>query len=219
MAKKKTGKQRAEKAAPAEAPQKSAPVNDALGEFAGITMPEKGEKGAPAEEAPRDEVVLEVAEDRARLLLQGILYLLLALFGLFLVAGGIGATQISANLAYMLLVLVGLPLAWFASKAMGRRLGKYFSHANVIDFCKHGVVIYEGSDPKKALSVSYKDIKNYTMVRHGRSLRLLLAGNWVKHPSGFYLVDVNRPFMESTLPEVEEDVRHIMREHRVNERR
>ena len=178
---------------------------------------EKDER--PDDEAPRDEVVLEVEEDRARLLLQGVLYLLLAFFGLFLVAGGIGATQISQNMAYMILLLIGLPLAWFASKAMGRRLGKFFSRTNVIDFCRHGVVIYEGSDPKKALSVSYKDIKNYRVVRHGKSLRLLLGGAWVTHPSGLYFVDINRPFMESTLDSVEADVRRIMRENRVNERK
>lgn len=211
MAKKNT-KKRAE-----SAPRSSAPMDDPLGEFAGITMPEKSERAE--DEAPRDEVVLEVEEDRARLLLQGVLYLLLAFFGLFLVAGGIGATQISQNMAYMLLVIVGLPMAWFASKAMGRRLGKFFSHTNVIDFGKHGVLIYEGADPKKALSVSYKDIKNYKVVRHGRSLRLLLGGSWVTHPSGLYFVDINRPFMESTLEDVEVDVRRVMREHRVNERK
>ena len=211
MAKKNTEK-RAE-----SAPRSSAPMDDPLGEFAGITMPEKSERAE--DEAPRDEVVLEVEEDRARLLLQGVLYLLLAFFGLFLVAGGIGATQISQNMAYMILLLIGLPLAWFASKAMGRRLGKFFSRTNVIDFCRHGVVIYEGSDHKKALSVSYKDIKNYKVVRHGKSLRLLLGGAWVTHPSGLYFVDINRPFMESTLDSVEADVRRIMRENRVNERK
>lgn len=211
MAKKNT-KKRAE-----SAPRSSAPTDDPLVEFAGITMPEKSERAE--DEAPRDEVVLEVEEDRARLLLQGVLYLLLAFFGLFLVAGGIGATQISQNMAYMILLLIGLPLAWFASKAMGRRLGKFFSHTNVIDFGKHGVLIYEGADPKKALSVSYKDIKNYKVVRHGRSLRLLLGGSWVTHPSGLYFVDINRPFMESTLEDVEVDVRRVMREHRVNERK
>ena len=200
-----------------EEPKASAPVNDALGEFAGITMPEKSER--KQDEVPRDEVVLTVEEDRTRLLLQGVLYLLLALFGLFLVAGGVGATQISLNIAYMLLVLVGLPLAWFSSKAMGRRLRKYFSHMNVMDFGKHGVVIYEGSDPKKALRVSYKDIKNYKMVRHGKALRLLLGGSWVTHPSGLYFVDINRPFMESTLDGIESDVKRIMRENRVNERK
>lgn len=212
MAKKKNTKKRAE-----SAPRSSAPMDDPLGEFAGITMPEKSERAE--DEAPRDEVVLEVEEDRTRLLLQGVLYLLLAFFGLFLVAGGIGATQISQNMAYMILLLIGLPLAWFASKAMGRRLGKFFSRTNVIDFCRHGVVIYEGSDPKKALSVSYKDIKNYKVVRHGKSLRLLLGGAWVTHPSGLYFVDINRPFMESTLDSVEADVRRIMRENRVNERK
>lgn len=204
-----------------ERAQGAAPVDDLLGEFAGITMPEKssaeggGKKGA----APSDEVVLAIEEDRTRLALQGVAYLLLAFLGLFLVAGGIGAAQISQNIVYLILVIVGLPVAWFASKAMGRRLGKLVSHTNVMDFGKRGVIIYEGPDQKKAISVSYRDIKNYKIVRHGKALRLLLAGTWVKHPSGLYFVDINRPFMESTLPGVEEEVRSIMREHRVNERK
>ena len=198
----------------------SAPVNDALGEFAGITMPQKdesaqGDKKSQKDE-PADEVVLAIDEDRTRLLLQGVLYLLLAFFGLFLVAGGVGATQISQNVAYMLLVLVGLPVAWFASKAMGRRLGKYLKHVGVMDFGKRGVTLYEGTDEKKALSVSYKDIKNYKMVRQGRAIRLLLVGDWVRHPSGYYLVDINRPFMADTLDGLEQDIKRLMREHRVN---
>lgn len=56
-------------------------------------------------------------------------------------------------------------------------------------------------------------------MRHGKSLRLLLGGAWVTHPSGLYFVDINRPFMESTLDSVEADVRRIMRENRVNERK
>ena len=218
MAKKKEQGQASEKD---ERARSAAPVNEDLGEFAGITMPEKdpAKEGGDAQAAPADEVVLSVEEDRARLLVQGGLYLLLAFLGLFLISGGVGATQISQNVAYLLLVLVGLPLAWFSSKAMGRRLGKFFSHVGVVDFGAHGVTIYEGADPKRALTVSYKDIKNYKVVRHGKSLRLLLSGAWVTHPSGIYLVAMNRPFMESTLPALEGDVKRVMREHRVNERK
>lgn len=217
MAKKKRSQQNVKRVEEAKAP---APVNDALGEFAGITMPEKDPSAEGAKEdekgAPADEVVLAIDEDRTRLLLQGVLYLLLAFFGLFLVAGGVGATQISQNVAYMLLVLVGLPVAWFASKAMGRRLGKYLRHVGVMDFGRRGVTLYEGVDEKKAISVSYKDIKNYKMVRQGKAIRLLLVGDWVRHPSGYYLVDINRPFMADTLDGLEQDIKGLMREHRVN---
>ena len=110
-----------------------------LGDFVGISMGE-GEKPEAKEAAAREgagdslgEVLLAVEEDRTRLLVQGIAYLLLAFFGLFLVLGGIGATQIAQNVAYLTLVVVGLPVAWFSSKAMGRRLGKFARHVGVVD--------------------------------------------------------------------------------------
>ena len=210
MAKKTNTKKRAE-----SAPRSSAPMDDPLGEFAGITMPEKSERAE--DEAPRDEVVLEVEEDRARLLLQGVLYLLLAFFGLFLVLGGIGATQIAQNVAYLTLVVVGLPVAWFSSKAMGRRLGKFARHVGVVDLCERGVRIYVSTDAKRALSVPYGDVKAYKLIRQGSALRLLLSGDWVAHPSGFHFVDINRPFMAGTLDALEEQILGILRAHHVKQ--
>lgn len=190
-----------------------------LGDFAGITMddgPRDG-KGSEPPAAPDDEVVLAVAEDRTRLLLQGLAYLLLALGGLFLVAGGIGATQISQNVAYLVLVLVGLPVAWFASRAMGRRFRKLVARLDVIDFGEHGVRINERADAKRATFVPYGDIKGYKLIRQGRALRLLLAGDWVSHPSGYQLVDINRPFMAATLDGLEEQILEVLRAHHVKQ--
>lgn len=193
-----------------------------LGEFAGITMGDvpAGKAKESGDPMPSDEkILLSVGEDRARLALQGIGFLLLAFLGLFLVAGGFGATQISQNILYMLLLVVGLPLAWFASKAMGLRLGKLFARVGAVDFGERHVVVYERADAKKARVLAYKDIKNYKLIRQGKALRLLLAGDWVTHPSGFYLVDINRPFMADTLDGLEEKIVGLMREHRVNVRR
>ena len=219
MSKKKTNKPAPEKSVPSE--QKSALQRAAeadLGEFAGITMGEKKDKGEEATEStPQEEIVLSVAEDRTRLVVQGVLYLLLAFFGLFLILGGIGATQISQSVAYLILVLVGLPLAWFASKAMGRRLSRFVSHTDVIDFGEKNVHIYAEADRKKAIVVSYKDIKSYKLIRQGKALRLLLSGDWVKHPSGFHFVDVNRPFMADTLDELETQILDVLRAHHVKQ--
>ena len=66
--------------------------------------------------------------------------------------------------------------------------------------------------------VPYKKVKNYKCIRQGNSIRLLLAGDWVKHPSGFQLVDINRPFMASTLDGLQADIAAVMKAHRVNER-
>ena len=132
-----------EKKRPSAAEQTLTPAQkvarEDLGDFVGISMGE-GEKPEAKEAAAREgagdslgEVLLAVEEDRTRLLVQGIAYLLLAFFGLFLVLGGIGATQIAQNVAYLTLVVVGLPVAWFSSKAMGRRLGKFARHVGVVE--------------------------------------------------------------------------------------
>ena len=85
------------------------------------------------------------------------------------------------------------------------------------DFGCRNVLLYLKSDPKKAQVVVYKDIKNYKLIRQGGSLRLLLAGNWVTHPSGYQLVDINRPFMKDSLDGLAAQIKDVMREHRVNE--
>ena len=209
-----------EKKRPGAAEQTLTPAQKAaredLGDFVGISMGE-GEKPEAKEAAAREgageslgEVLLAVEEDRTRLLVQGIAYLLLAFFGLFLVLGAIGATQIAQNVA-------GLPVAWFSSKAMGRRLGKFARHVGVVDLCERGVRIYVSTDAKRALSVPYGDVKAYKLIRQGSALRLLLSGDWVAHPSGFHFVDINRPFMAGTLDALEEQILGILRAHHVKQ--
>lgn len=179
--------------------------------------------GAPAEKAPtpeasEDKIVLSIEEDRKRLALQGTGLLLVVLAALFLAVGGFGAAQITGNLLYLFMLIAGLTVAWFCSVAMGKRFGRLFSNTKVAEFGEGFVRVYEKADPDKALVVSYKDIKNYKIIRQGKALRLLLAGDWVSHPSGFQLVDINRPFMADTLDAVEKQVKEVMRAHRVNER-
>ena len=58
-------------------------------------------------------------------------------------------------------------------------------------------------DPKEATVVTYKDVKFYKTVRQGNSIRLLLWGDWVKHPSGYLYVGITRPFMADTLDPLE----------------
>lgn len=186
-----------------------------LGDFAGITMGDEPRRQKEEPALPDDEIVLAVEEDRTRLALQGVGYLVLAFAGLFFVAGGIGATQIAQNVAYLALILIGLPVAWFASKAMGRRFARLASHTHVVDFGRRDVFVYVKADPKKALVVPYADVKGYRLIRQGKALRLLLSGDWVSHPSGYQLVDINRPFAASTLDALEENIQDVMREHHV----
>ena len=102
---------------------------------------------------------------------------------------------------------------------MGRFLGKFFMKTGVIDFCHTYVYIYEKSDPKEATVVTYKDIKSYMIVRQGNSLRFLLWGSWVKHPSGYLYVGMTRPFMADTLDALEADLSTTMARHHVKEKK
>lgn len=167
---------------------------------------------------PEDTVELAVGQDRMYLALTGAGFLLLTFAGLVLVAGGIGAAQLSGSVAYLALAIVGLPVAWFASKAMGARFGRLASGVDAIDFGERYVFVHEKADASKALVLSYRDIAGYRIIRQGSALRLLLAGPWVTHPSGFYLVNINRPFAADGLGELEGQIRAVMAAHRVKER-
>ena len=164
-------------------------------------------------ELPDEEMELEVEEDRKRLLLQGLGMLAISIALLF-----VAAANITGNVVLLLVLIFDLTAVWFVCKGMGKRFNRYASRVHVIDFGRRNILLYLKSDPKKAQVVVYKDIKNYKLIRQGGSLRLLLAGNWVTHPSGYQLVDINRPFMKDSLDGLAAQIKDVMREHRVNER-
>ena len=181
--------------------------------------PGSGLKDASKPAAADETIELSVAEDRRRLALQGVGFLLLDLLALFFTLGFWGAANLTGNVAYLLLVVIALTFAWFFSRAMGKRFSRLASRTDVVDFGEKHVFIYLKADSKKAQAVSYKDLKNYKLIRQGKALRLLLAGDWVQHPSGFQLVDINRPFMADTLDGLEREIAQLMRKHRVSERK
>lgn len=170
-------------------------------------------------ELPEEEIELEVVEDRRRLILQAIGFLVLSIALLFCALGAWAAANVTGNVALLLVILALLTVVWFVCKGMGKRFNRFATGVHVVDFGQRDVFIYEKAEAKKALVVPYKQIKNYKLIRQGSSLRLLFAGDWVKHPSGFYLVDINRPFMKDTLDELEKDIAKLMHDHRVNERK
>lgn len=185
-------------------------TDNVLGDMLGI-----GSEKQTQSELPQDVIELSVPEDRGRLLLASVVYLLLALVGLVLVAGGLGATQITDNMGYLVLMLIGLPVAWFASKAMGKRFNRYAKKTNIIDFGQEHIFIYEKADPREAIVLKYRDIKKYQLIRQGSAIRLLFKGDWVEHPSGYYLVDINKTFSSETLPELENQIKEVMEAHHV----
>jgi hypothetical protein len=180
---------------------------------------DKSVEKAVEPEGTKDEFELSVPEDRKRLVVEGVGYLLLSLVLLFAILGCWVAANVTGNVVLLIVILIIGAAVWFVCKAMGRRFNRFATKVNVVDFGQREVYIYQKSEPKKAIVVSYKDIKNYKLIRQGNSLRLLLAGDWVEHPSGFHLVDINRPFMKDTIDELQKQIVAVMKEHHVNERK
>ena len=193
-------------------------TDNVLGDMVGIDM-SGNRKSAPAEELPEDEIELEVVEDRKRLMLQGLGLLVLSIALLFVALGAWAAANVTGNVVLLIVLIFVLTAVWFVCKAMGKRFNRFATGVHVIDFAKRHVFVYLKADPKKAVVLTYKDIKNYKLIRQGNSLRLLLGGNWVTHPSGYQLVDINRPFMKDSVDGLARDIESCMKAHRVNERK
>ena len=183
-----------------------------LGDMFGLSVDKQ-----PAPELPKDQ--LEVLEDRTRLMVQGILYLLLTFGSLALTFFFWVYANVSGNILGLVGVIAGLTVTWFASRAMGKRFSRFASGIHVIDFGQKNVCIFAKSDKRKALVVPYTKIKSYKLIRQGKALRLLLEGAWVSHPSGFEFVDINRPFMATTLDQIQEQIEQLMAQHKVKETR
>lgn len=171
----------------------------------------------PADDGSKVELTVE--EDRTRLALQSALLLVLniALLGLAFVSWV--AANVTGNVVLLIVIIFVLTAVWFCSRRMGRLFGKFFGKLPVMLFRERDLVIYEKADRKKALVVPYAKVKGYKVIRQGSSLRLLLWGDWVEHPSGVYYVGINRPFMKDTLDTVSDEIAGRMRAHRVKVRK
>lgn len=171
----------------------------------------------PADDGSKVELTVE--EDRTRLVLQSALLLVLniALLGLAFVSWV--AANVTGNVVLLIVIIFVLTAVWFCSRRMGRLFGKFFGKLPVMLFRERDLVIYEKADRKKALVVPYAKVKGYKVIRQGSSLRLLLWGDWVEHPSGVYYVGINRPFMKGTLDTVSDEIAGRMRAHRVKVRK
>lgn len=170
----------------------------------------------PADDGSKVELTAE--EDRTRLVLQSALLLVLniALLGLAFVSWV--AANVTGSVVLLIVIIFVLTAVWFCSRRMGRLFGKFFGKLPVMLFRECDLVIYEKADRKKALVVPYAKVKGYKVIRQGSSLRLLLWGDWVEHPSGVYYVGINRPFMKDTLDTVSDEIAGRMRAHRVRVR-
>lgn len=171
----------------------------------------------PADDGSKVELTAE--EDRTRLVLQSALLLVLniALLGLAFVSWV--AANVTGSVVLLIVIIFALTAVWFCSRRMGRLFGKFFGKLPVMLFRERDLVIYEKADRKKALVVPYAKVKGYKVIRQGSSLRLLLWGDWVEHPSGVYYVGINRPFMKDTLDTVSDEIAGRMRAHRVKVRK
>lgn len=161
------------------------------------------------------DVELRIEEDRTRLLVCGLGLLVLVFATLFAAVCAYALADVTGNIALLLVVVVAITAVWFISKRMGRLLGKYAAHVGVCDFGASELTIYEKADVTKAVVVPYKQIKGYSIVRQGSSLRLLLWGSWVNHPAGYEYVGITRPFMKDTLDDLEGQIEECMARHHV----
>ena len=161
------------------------------------------------------DVELRIEEDRTRLLVCGLGLLVLVFAILFAAVCAYAFADVTGNIALLLVVVVAITAVWFISKRMGRLLGKYAAHVGVCDFGTSELTIYEKADVTKAVVVPYKQIKGYSIVHQGSSLRLLLWGSWVTHPAGYEYVGITRPFMKDTLDDLEGQIEECMARHHV----
>lgn len=161
------------------------------------------------------DVELRIEEDRTRLLVCGLGLLAFVFATLFAAVCAYALADVTGNIALLLVVVVAITAVWFISKRMGRLLGKYAAHIGVCDFGASELTIYEKADVTKAVVVPYKQIKGYSIVRRGSSLRLLLWGEWVTHPAGYEYVGITRPFMKDTLDDLEGQIEECMARHHV----
>lgn len=171
----------------------------------------------PADDGSKVELTVE--EDRTRLILQSaaLLVLNIALLALAFVCWV--AANVTGNVVLLIVIIALLTAVWFCSKRMGRLFSKFFGRVPVALFRESDLVIYEKADRKKALVVPYAKVRGYKVIRQGSSLRLLLWGDWVEHPSGVYYVGINRPFMKDTLDALTDRIAERMRAHRVKVRK
>lgn len=161
------------------------------------------------------DVELRIEEDRTRLLVCGLGLLVLVFAILFAAVCAYALADVTGNIALLLVVVVAITAVWFISKRMGRLLGKYAAHVSVCEFGPSELTIYEKADVTKAVVVPYNQIKGYSIVRQGSSLRLLLWGSWVTHPAGYEYVGITRPFMKDTLDSLEGQIEECMARHHV----
>ncbi len=166
-----------------------------------------------ADKANAAELCIE--EDRTRLLVQSVLSLLIIFAVLFAGVMAYGAASYTGMIALLLIVIAALTVVWFVSKRMGTMFARYSKKTPVCSFGHDDLTIYVKADKDKAQVVPYKEIKRYACVRQGNSIRLLLWGNWVSHPSGYQYVGINRPFMADTLDELEGQIDACMKKHHV----
>ena len=163
------------------------------------------------------EIELAVEEDRAGLALQAVGMLALNVALLFCAVGAWTAANVTGNVLFLIAVLAILTAVWFVSKGMGRRLNRLVTGVHVIDFRADGIVLFEKSNPRDARVIRYKDVSSYKCIRQGRTLRLLLAGDWVRHPSGYQLVSIARPLHPAELDGIQVAVTTAMGSHHVRE--
>ena len=172
---------------------------------------------APSLDGIQDDIIYTVEEDRGYLLSYTLLRLAGVFAALFFSLLMWAFANRSGNVIFLIAFIAGLTAAWFFAKGLGKKSGRLISRVPVISFGNENLFIFEKADKNRPLILKYGEINAYKIIRQGNTLRLLLEGPWVKHPSGFYLVSISRPFMKTTLSEIQTRIETIFNDTKVKE--
>lgn len=174
---------------------------------------------------------MEIFEDKKSLLLEGIAGMLLTFCGLLWVLGGWSLASISGQLAPLIFTLVGIAVAWFASRWASRKVGLLLHPRPVLVFeneklclpmrsgshhsrlredlakADHAKADRAQADNAEVLHIPYSDITHIQLRRRKHSLLLALAGPWVTHPSGFDVICIHRLCGKDELLALEDELK------------
>lgn len=166
------------------------------------------------EDGAEPELVVEADRTRSILVTVGnIVATFLLVFVMFLC---IDLGQ-NGNVWFFLVAVGALTAGWYTVKTFSTYGSRLLKKRPVMEFLPEDVVVYTGRNKKDV--IPYAVIREAGLVREGHAVRLLLAGDWVTHPSGCYYVGIVYPFRAADLDGVSADVTACFARHKVRMRK
>ncbi len=121
------------------------------------------------------------------------------------------------NIGQYLGVFLSITLLWFSVKYMCAYAKRMLCATPVCVFGNDTVKIYPLFG--KVRFVAYDEVKEVLVIRSKRTLKLFLAGDFVKHPSGYCYVGIICPFAHHDLDEKEQKIKACLKIKKVHVKR